>query len=137
MIVKKGAAVRIRNAKGQYLLLQRSATAKHHRLKWEGVGGHLEAGESFKQAAVRETFEEVGIVLKEDDLELGFEKVFEDDERPFRYHVQVFLAKSDQEPELKEPDTFAQFVWAAKAEIKNLDLAPYVIDDFKHFGLIE
>lgn len=36
--------------------------------KWNGVGGKLMEGETIKQALVRETFEEIGVKINEDDL---------------------------------------------------------------------
>ena len=37
---------------------------------WGPPGGHIDPGETPKQAAVRETFEEAGLRIKESDLEL-------------------------------------------------------------------
>lgn len=36
--------------------------------KWNGVGGKVESGESVRAAAVRETQEEIGVMLREEDL---------------------------------------------------------------------
>lgn len=61
------------------------------------VGGKLEAGESAKEAALRETHEEVGIAL-EDAVLLG-EFVSEAANEPgHQLHSTVFLADSDAEP---------------------------------------
>lgn len=37
---------------------------------WTNVGGHVELGDSWQGAAIRELYEEAGIVAKEADLEL-------------------------------------------------------------------
>ncbi len=36
--------------------------------KYNGIGGKLEAGESIKQSLMRETFEEINVKIKEEDL---------------------------------------------------------------------
>ncbi|MEW4925383.1 NUDIX domain-containing protein [Algibacter sp. 2305UL17-15] len=55
----------------EILLSQRSAKKAICPLLWDvSVAGHIDAGETPKQAAIREGFEEIGITLKEDDLEL-------------------------------------------------------------------
>lgn len=62
-IIMVGSNVIIRNDKGEILL--------HHRVDrdWWGLpGGAMELNETTEETAIRETFEEVGLVLK--DLEL-------------------------------------------------------------------
>lgn len=49
------------------LLLRRAGTGRADGL-WAPPGGHLEAGELPRAAAVRELFEETGVVLREADL---------------------------------------------------------------------
>lgn len=58
----------IKNNEGKVLFIKRQNTG------WQDgyyalPGGHLEEGESFKQAAVREAHEEVGLLLKPNQLE--------------------------------------------------------------------
>ena len=53
----------IRNAKGQFLISQRSANRKKLPLMWECVGGSALKGEDSLSAALREVAEEVGIEL--------------------------------------------------------------------------
>lgn len=52
----------------QILLLKRADTAKFAPGHYSLIGGAVEAGESFRQAVVREAFEEVGVVIQTDDL---------------------------------------------------------------------
>ncbi|WP_303315554.1 NUDIX domain-containing protein [Flavivirga abyssicola] len=55
--------------KGAILLSQRSAKKTICPLMWDvSVAGHIDAGETIKQAAVRETKEEIGISISENDL---------------------------------------------------------------------
>ncbi|HBH23088.1 MAG TPA: hydrolase [Cytophagales bacterium] len=55
--------------KGEILLQQRSHSKQIHPLLWDvSVAGHIDAGESFEAAAIREAKEEIGIHLLESDL---------------------------------------------------------------------
>ncbi|MFS4481419.1 NUDIX hydrolase [Hyunsoonleella sp. 2307UL5-6] len=63
----------------QILLAQRSAKKNICPLLWDvSVAGHIDAGETPKQAAVRETAEEIGLHILEEDLDLiGIYKCFQ------------------------------------------------------------
>lgn len=64
------AHVWIYNSRGEILLQKRSMAKDSYPGLWDiSVGGHVDAGETPLQAALRETSEEVGIVAKEKDLE--------------------------------------------------------------------
>ncbi|AUP81118.1 NUDIX hydrolase [Flavivirga eckloniae] len=54
---------------GEILLSQRSAKKAICPLMWDvSVAGHVDAGETIKQAAIRETKEEIGLSISENDL---------------------------------------------------------------------
>jgi isopentenyl-diphosphate delta-isomerase len=54
---------------GEVLLSQRSAKKSICPLMWDvSVAGHIDAGETAKQAAIRETSEEIGLSILETDL---------------------------------------------------------------------
>ena len=56
---------------GQILLQKRAESKSTQPGKWDSsVGGHLLAGESYEEAAIRETKEELGITINSSDLEL-------------------------------------------------------------------
>lgn len=56
--------------KGEILLQQRSHKKKIHPLLWDvSAAGHIDAGESFLDAAIRETEEELGVTLQPEDLQ--------------------------------------------------------------------
>ena len=57
-IILTAAGAVVTNAENQLLLFKRSATGV-----WDLLGGHMDVGESLEQTAIRETFEETGIVL--------------------------------------------------------------------------
>ncbi|GAA4304187.1 NUDIX hydrolase [Aestuariibaculum suncheonense] len=55
---------------GDILLSQRSAKKSICPLMWDvSVAGHIDAGESIEQAALRETKEEIGLIITESDLQ--------------------------------------------------------------------
>lgn len=64
-----GVALMINNHEGKTLLMRRSNTSS-----WDGyfchIGGHVDGNETLRQAAVREAYEEVGITIQPDDLQL-------------------------------------------------------------------
>ena len=63
--IQTGAAIIIRNEKGQILLQERT-----DRNKWGLPGGCQDLGEDLRETAVREAFEETGIKLNPNSIEL-------------------------------------------------------------------
>jgi len=56
---------------GNILLAQRAASKTIYPLLWDvSVAGHIDAGETIKGAAIRETKEEIGLNILENDLQL-------------------------------------------------------------------
>ncbi len=54
---------------GHILMQQRAKTVETNPFKWDVTSaGHIQAGQTSKDAAIRELLEEVGIEVKEDDL---------------------------------------------------------------------
>ena len=61
------------DASGNILLQQRAASKTICPLLWDvSVAGHIDAGETPEQAAVREAKEEIGVDNSEDDLLIFF-----------------------------------------------------------------
>jgi len=54
----------ISNEKGEFLLQKRSLESKIHPGVWDCSGGHVDIGESYAEAGVREVFEELGVNLE-------------------------------------------------------------------------
>ena len=57
------------NSRGEFLLQKRSELKKHNPNKWANTGGGIKAGETSKEAAIRECFEELNIMIDESKLE--------------------------------------------------------------------
>ncbi|HEV7454051.1 MAG TPA: NUDIX hydrolase [Candidatus Saccharimonadales bacterium] len=58
----------VTNTAGKLLIVRRGASDPLHPGAWDLPGGRLEPGETFQQAAVRETEEEVGITIQDPKL---------------------------------------------------------------------
>ena len=90
----------IMNENGEMLLQKRSATKKSNPNKWGVTAGHVEAGEEPLEVAKRETLEEIGLNLKENEIEFLFvekmEKKFSEVQynRMFNY---IYLAKTNKD----------------------------------------
>src|ERR1700751_5688982 len=69
----RAAHVWLLRSSNQVLLQRRSRSKENNPGKWDvSVAGHLSAGEASVQAALRETKEEIGLILREDDLQYQF-----------------------------------------------------------------
>jgi isopentenyldiphosphate isomerase len=56
---------------GRLLLQRRAAVKENHPDRWDvSFAGHVSAGESLTESAVREGFEELGVVIRPEELEL-------------------------------------------------------------------
>jgi len=106
-VVRVGVATIIVR-EGSILLGERIGSHGAH--TWATPGGHLEVGESIKDCAKRETFEETGLIV--DSIKnLGFTNdVFEKDSK---HYVTLFVLAycRDGEPQLTEPDKCKEWKW--------------------------
>lgn len=105
----------ILNQKNQLLLLLR--TSPHGRGTWCPPGGHIEYGESFLEAAKRETFEESGVLVKQIEVMGVTSNVFPQEKKHY-VTAHVRAVKYSGQATLKEPDKFSQIDWV------NLDKLP-------------
>ena len=99
----------------RYLVCLRPAH-KHHGGLWEFPGGKLEDGESFKDAAVREMQEELGLKAV-----LVGELVMAVDDKSSGFSICFVPVEVSGELKLKEHDAFK---WATTEELLDLNLAP-------------
>lgn len=66
----KEVALILLNDKGEILLQKRSSTKEIEPNKWAWHGGHVIAGETSKEAIIRETKEELGLTLSKNQIKL-------------------------------------------------------------------
>ena len=104
------------------LLLRRYNTG-YHDGEYSVPAGHLDGGETVRDAAAREAQEEIGVRIEADDI--VFSSVMhrvEDDERVDFF---VYIQKWDGEPFNAEPDKCDDLRWVDTSQLPE-NLNPYV-----------
>lgn len=103
------------NEKGEVLLLKGAETKKIWAGHYNGIGGHIEAGEDIQSSAVRELLEETGI--RDVPLRLCGQVMVEvDAERG----IALFIFKGEYAGETIVPSEEGQLEWVRLADIPNL-----------------
>lgn len=109
----------ITDGRGNWLISQRGANRPNNPLKWECVGGHVTAGESSLEGALRETVEEVGVTL-----DPGMGTVVWDKTRhgPHNDMMDVWIFRYDGPVDLQKATTneVEQVKWMTAGEIRAL-----------------
>lgn len=93
-------AIWIINEKGEILLQKRASTKKQDPNKWDITAGHIDAGEIPLAVARRETLEEIGLDLKENDIEFLFVEKMEKKFSELQYNKMfnyIYLAKTSKD----------------------------------------
>ncbi|MDQ3093585.1 MAG: NUDIX hydrolase [bacterium] len=126
---RKAVGVYVVNDEGRLLLSQRGPSARHEPFKWESVGGEVEKGENFEQAAQREAREELGIHIEQINILSVHQKLF--DSTVEEWEVKKFLARTNDKPFLNEPDVSIGFGWFTIDETAKLELASYAVGDLE------
>ena len=105
----------IQNSEGKLLMTQRHPDKKAGGL-WEFTGGGVLAGETTKQATVRELQEELGVVAKETELSLL--EVYQHK----NYFMDIFVIKRDVETaNLKlQPSEVVDAKWVSSEELSQM-----------------
>jgi len=102
----------IQNSNGQFLMTQRHPNKKAGGL-WEFTGGGVLAGETTKQAAVRELEEELGIQI--DESELSLLEVYQQR----NYFMDIFVVKKDVDTTMLvlQPEEVVDAKWVSHEEL--------------------
>ena len=92
---------------------------KHNSDRWEFTGGKLEKGLSLKEMAVKEPFQELGIVVRL--IKVNGSKIFGDydtqtPEGPFKCRT-YFAEIISGEPKILEKDKHDGFIWASYSNL--------------------
>lgn len=114
----------------QLLILQRAGDNGEYTDKWCIPGGHVDPGESFIEAAVRELYEETGIKAKECDLrEISS---YTSDDADIRYFE---LILSDDNPNLVLLDSKEE-IGSEWIDIRDIDNYEFIFDMKKNLKKI-
>lgn len=109
-MTRQAVFVVIRNEQGEILLQQRANTGCLDGY-WDLPSGHIEYGESLRDAAARETKEEVDVDVSPDDLTLIHIEQFYVEKDYVNY---TFEAKKwGGEPKIREPEKCSAIGWFA------------------------
>lgn len=102
----------IQNSEGKFLMTQRHPDKKAGGL-WEFTGGGVLAGETTKQAAVRELEEELGVSV--DESELILLEVYQKK----NYFMDIYVVKKDLNVEnlVLQPEEVVDVKWVSDEEI--------------------
>ena len=93
--------------KEKILVLKRSKKSKNNANKWNLPGGHIDKGETPKEAAIRECQEEAGITPKKVEFFGTYGK------------MEVYIGETKETPIINEESDEWRFI--SKKEIKSLD----------------
>lgn len=120
------------NSKGELFIQKRSTTKDMEPGVWTcSVSGHLSSGETYKEAAKKETFEEIGVRIDPKGL-------FKMKYKPYHQHLWIYKATHEGPFKLCPSEvTDGRFISMAdlRTEIKENpnDFSPEFIDILKRF----
>lgn len=121
----------IKNNQGKYLISQRAKSRPTFPLMWECVGGAVLKGETSLQGALRETAEEVGVVLSAQNGRLLFSKI----RKQFNDIVDVWLFTYDGPVSLENAttDEVEQTAWLDRSDIMRLRQENKLVSTLNYF----
>jgi len=132
MVIKQGVGVWLFNPSGQVLMGLR--LSKHGFNTWSAPGGKPEAKEPLVDTAIRETFEETGIILKPHMLKfIAITEDFFPDSHYLTVHYRVDNISAV--PRVMEPNKCEEWHWFDLDKLpKNLFVSARNLLDKKVFG---
>lgn len=121
--------------KGDQVLLLRRCNTGFKDGFYSLVAGHVDGGESLKQAAVREVAEEAGVIITEDDLELVhmLHRPAYKDPGQERFDIFFKVHNWNGEPKNMEPHKCDDLSWFAKDNLPE-NMVNYVVHVFEQIA---
>ncbi|MGL5030843.1 MAG: nucleotide triphosphate diphosphatase NUDT15 [Aeromonas sp.] len=103
-----GVGVILLNDQGWVLVGRRKGS---HAPYWSIPGGHLELGESFEAAGIREVAEETGLQISSPTVVALTNNLATWRESGLHYISVTLLAQAKGDPQLLEPDKCEEWIW--------------------------
>jgi len=122
------AHIWIRNSEGKYLIQQRNKLSDRIPHQWACTGGAVTSGEHSMQGAIRETYEEIGVLFQPEQLKL-VKRFFVDDDFT-NYITDLYLIEADVLIKDLKLDT----VEVKQCAYYTLDEIQQLIKDKKHWN---
>lgn len=105
-----GVGVAIFNDSGEVLLMKRGEKSKNEVGKWILIGGTVDFGETLREAAIRETREELAIEIEIDEQLPAHDHVLPDENQ--HWVTNVFKAHIvTGTPTIQEPEKCSEIGW--------------------------
>ncbi len=111
---------------GKFLLIKRAN--KPQKGAWAVPGGHVDKGETPKQAALREALEEIGCKVK---IKKKLFTIVHEVGLGHCHRAHIFLAQIDGKP--KAGTDAAKLDWFAPEQMARMDLTVYTINIFNKY----
>ena len=118
---------------GKYLLQKVAPNPYYDGGLWNTTAsGHVDEGESYEQAAARETAEEMGVVgLRLVEVERYVTETTKGD-KVYRRHNVTYVAETHDAPSVNPNDEVEDTVWLSRDELLKLDSSE-ITDGLRHF----
>ncbi|MDR0957551.1 MAG: NUDIX domain-containing protein [Candidatus Nomurabacteria bacterium] len=113
---------------GKVLMAER-LNANHANHTFAAPGGHVEFGETWGEAAMREAKEETGLTTANPRF-IGITNDVWADERKHYITIAVALDYVGGEPQIMEPEKSMAWKWLTLDEVKNLDPKMVSLENF-------
>jgi 8-oxo-dGTP diphosphatase len=96
----------------------------HNKNTWQSAGGHLEFGETFKECALREINEEVGIQVDNIQQVITTNDIFPKENK---HYVTIFMScqYTSGTPKLLEPKKCREWKWFSRRNLPDNLFLPY------------
>ncbi len=128
---KVGIGIIIQNSKGEILIGKRKGS---HAPYYSIPGGHLENGETFETAAIKEVFEETGLRIKNPRVisVTNNLRTYREEQKHY-VSINLFVNAYEGEPEVKEKNKCEHWGWYAISDLPlpHFDASEFAIDCFR------